>query len=231
MLQQSNGLQSYRFLHIWLSGHDGWKIKTCGKSKYNQGRSSPSPPQPEIMAAHSVKPELLIKTWQNPEPPPPLHYQSSKTSPSNISQVSQKHRTQISNLFTLLNLHSEGRFPHEKKGGGRCSQQEGNLMIKLLLTSRLNIFQTLPALRCGPEAEQEPELNWALFIAEPVNGSQSWGGSNDSGAVWGELTMLGFLINLQAGASRVVQAVSSTCPTCASRAEPLMTINAAQTTG
>lgn len=177
---------------VWLSGRDGWKIKTCGKSKYNQRRSSPSPPQPEIMAAHSVKPERLIKTWQKPEPPPPVHYQSSKPSPSNISQVSRKHRKQILKVCLHYSTFTvEEEFPQIK--GGRCSQKDGNLMIKLLLTSLLNIFQTLPALRCSPEAEQEPGpgLNWTLFIAEPVNGSQSWGGSNDSGAVWGRAHNVG----------------------------------------
>lgn len=36
--------------------------------------------------------------------------------------------------------------------------------------------------------------------------------------------MLGFLINLQAGAPRVVSSVSVTCPTCASRPKALMMV-------
>lgn len=56
-----------------------------------------------------------------------------------------------------------------------------------------------------------------------VNGSQSrwvkWQRSRP-----GEQGMLGFLINLQAGAPRVVSSVSVTCSPCASRPKALMTV-------
>lgn len=94
------------------------------------------------------------------------------------------------------------------------SGAKDNSMMKLL-------FEHISNTRHHERADLNLSEHWPIL--SPVNGSQSrwvkWQWSRP-----GEQGMLRFLINLQAGAPRVVSSVSVTCPTCASRPKALMTV-------